>query len=74
MMREGFDHDQKEGQDYGVPCRGCFYAGDHAAGGGCASGTGKGWALASFAGLNLGWGKISDGVMKNHYPKGLRRG
>ena len=36
--------------------------------------TGKGWALASFAGLNLGWGKISDGVMKNHYPKGLRRG
>ena len=34
---------------------------------------GKGWALASFMGVALGWGKISDGVMKNHYPKGLRR-
>jgi len=34
---------------------------------------GKGWALACHAGVALGWGKISDGVMKNHYPKGLRR-
>jgi len=34
---------------------------------------GKGWALACYGGLALGWGKISDGVMKNHYPKGLRR-
>lgn len=34
---------------------------------------GKGWVLACFAGLPLGWGKVSDGVMKNHYPKGLRR-
>lgn len=34
---------------------------------------GKGWVLACYAGLALGWGKISDGVMKNHYPKGLRR-
>ena len=34
---------------------------------------GKGWVLACFAGLPLGWGKISDGMMKNHYPKGLRR-
>ena len=34
---------------------------------------GKGWALATFMGVALGWGKISDGVMKNHYPKGLRR-
>ena len=23
--------------------------------------------------IPLGWGKISDGQMKNHYPKGLRR-
>ncbi len=34
---------------------------------------GRGWVLACFAGVALGWGKISDGVMKNHYPKGRRR-
>ncbi len=34
---------------------------------------GKGWALACYGGVPLGWGKISDGMMKNHYPKGLRR-
>ncbi len=34
---------------------------------------GKGWVLAEYAGVPLGWGKISDGMMKNHYPKGLRR-
>ena len=34
---------------------------------------GKGWMLACFAGIPLGWGKVSDGMMKNHYPKGLRR-
>ena len=34
---------------------------------------GKGWVLACYAGLPLGWGKVSDGMMKNHYPKGLRR-
>ena len=34
---------------------------------------GRGWALAAYEGLPLGWGKISDGVMKNHYPKELRR-
>ena len=34
---------------------------------------GKGWVLACFADIPLGWGKVSDGVMKNHYPKGLRR-
>ena len=34
---------------------------------------GRGWALAEYAGLTLGWGKVSDGVMKNHYPKELRR-
>ena len=34
---------------------------------------GQGWALACYEGVALGWGKISAGVMKNHYPKGLRR-
>ena len=34
---------------------------------------GKGWVLACYAGLPLGWGKVSEGMMKNHYPKGLRR-
>jgi len=34
---------------------------------------GKGWVLACYDGVALGWGKVSDGVMKNHYPKGLRR-
>lgn len=33
----------------------------------------RGFALPTLHGLALGWGKISDGVMKNHYPKGLRR-
>ena len=34
---------------------------------------GRGWVLPTFAGLPLGWGKLSDGVLKNHYPKDLRR-
>ena len=33
----------------------------------------KGWVLPTLRGLPLGWGKASAGVMKNHYPKGLRR-
>ncbi len=33
----------------------------------------KGFALAAFQGLVLGFGKGSDGQLKNHYPKGLRR-
>lgn len=33
----------------------------------------KGYVLPTLNGLALGWGKVSDGVMKNHYPKGLRR-
>ena len=32
----------------------------------------RGWHTVSYGGLALGWGKASDGVMKNHYPKGLR--
>jgi len=34
--------------------------------------TEKGWTLACWKGLALGWGKVSGGQMKNHLPKGLR--
>jgi NOL1/NOP2/sun family putative RNA methylase len=34
----------------------------------------RGWAIMQFAGLPLGWGKIADGRVQNHYPKGLRKG
>ncbi len=33
----------------------------------------QGWTLAAAKGCTLGWGKASQGVLKNHYPKGLRR-
>lgn len=33
----------------------------------------KGWCVICVDGLSLGWGKIAGGVMKNHYPKGLRK-
>ena len=33
----------------------------------------RGWAVACYGGVPLGWVKISDGLMKNHYPRGLRR-
>ena len=36
------------------------------------SGDGKGWCLVSVCGYSLGWGKASGGIIKNHYPKGLR--
>ena len=32
----------------------------------------KGWTLACWQGMALGWGKVSGGQMKNHLPKGLR--
>lgn len=32
----------------------------------------KGWTLVSAGPFSLGWGKASGGVVKNHYPKGLR--
>ena len=35
--------------------------------------TGAGFVLPCYGGLALGWGKVSGGRMKNHYPKGLRR-
>jgi NOL1/NOP2/fmu family ribosome biogenesis protein len=33
----------------------------------------EGWTLVTYQGLPMGWGKASRGVMKNHYPKGLRK-
>lgn len=33
---------------------------------------GKGWNLVTVDGYSLGWGKLSEGLLKNHYPKGLR--
>jgi 16S rRNA C967 or C1407 C5-methylase (RsmB/RsmF family)/NOL1/NOP2/fmu family ribosome biogenesis protein len=32
----------------------------------------EGWALVTVDGMSLGWGKVSQGRLKNHYPKGLR--
>ena len=32
----------------------------------------EGWTLVTVDGLSLGWGKGVRGVLKNHYPKGLR--
>ncbi len=34
---------------------------------------GKGWHLICVEGYSLGWGKAAGGIMKNHYPKGLRK-
>ncbi|MBQ6840023.1 MAG: RsmB/NOP family class I SAM-dependent RNA methyltransferase [Oscillospiraceae bacterium] len=33
----------------------------------------KGWCLVTVDGYALGWGKGDGKVLKNHYPKGLRR-
>lgn len=33
----------------------------------------KGWLSPQLYGFQLGWGKASDGQIKNHYPKGLRK-
>lgn len=35
-------------------------------------GNAEGWTLMRYHGLAVGWGKGSDGMIKNHYPKGLR--
>lgn len=32
----------------------------------------KGWYLICVDGFGIGWGKLAGGIMKNHYPKGLR--
>jgi len=33
----------------------------------------KGWYMICVDGFSMGWGKLAGGVMKNHYPKGLRK-
>ena len=33
----------------------------------------KGWVLLCVDGYSLGWVRGADGILKNHYPKGLRR-
>ena len=33
----------------------------------------RGWCLVTVDGYSLGWGKGDGNVLKNHYPKGLRR-
>ncbi|HHV98342.1 MAG TPA: NOL1/NOP2/sun family putative RNA methylase [Clostridiaceae bacterium] len=32
----------------------------------------KGWYLVEVDGYSIGWGKLTDRILKNHYPKGLR--
>jgi len=32
----------------------------------------KGWYLVEVDGFPIGWGKLADGTLKNHFPKGLR--
>lgn len=32
----------------------------------------RGWTLVTFQGQPMGWGKADRGMIKNHYPKGLR--
>ena len=33
----------------------------------------KGWYLVTVDGYSIGWGKLAGGILKNHYPKGLRK-
>lgn len=37
-------------------------------------GIGKGWCLVCIDGCAAGWGKAAGSMLKNHYPKGLRKG
>ncbi len=32
----------------------------------------NGWTLVTVDDFSLGWGKVVNGILKNHYPKGLR--
>ena len=34
---------------------------------------GRGWTLVQVDGYSIGWGKSDGKILKNHYPKGLRR-
>jgi NOL1/NOP2/fmu family ribosome biogenesis protein len=33
----------------------------------------KGWTLMTYKGYSIGWGKQAGNIIKNHYPKGLRK-
>lgn len=33
----------------------------------------KGWYLVTADGYSIGWGKLAGNIIKNHYPKGLRK-
>lgn len=33
----------------------------------------NGWYVISFQNISLGWGKVVNEIIKNHYPKGLRK-
>jgi NOL1/NOP2/fmu family ribosome biogenesis protein len=33
----------------------------------------KGWKLMTYKGYSIGWGKQAGSIIKNHYPKGLRK-
>jgi NOL1/NOP2/fmu family ribosome biogenesis protein len=33
----------------------------------------KGWSLVLVDGFSIGWGKQTGDILKNHYPRGLRR-
>ncbi|MCR5507347.1 MAG: RsmF rRNA methyltransferase first C-terminal domain-containing protein [Lachnospiraceae bacterium] len=33
----------------------------------------NGWYLICYDGISMGWGKLSGNIMKNHYPRALRR-
>jgi len=41
--------------------------------GGVLSSLQKGWCLVTVDGFSIGWGKGDGKVLKNHYPKGLRK-
>jgi len=41
-------------------------------GGETLAGEAAGWMLITYRGYALGWGKGSGGMIKNHYPRGLR--
>ena len=47
----------------------CYLAGEDIAWAGA-----SGWVLVTVDGFGLGWGKGGNGRLKNHYPRGLRRG
>lgn len=36
-------------------------------------GSGNGWYLIMIEGCSIGWGKLAGAIMKNHFPKGLRK-